>query len=100
MGYHPGMEEQNQRPYRAAPATARTTGFLHEAGKLWMALGHALHKLTSPLVLGLVYFAILTPLAVVVRLCGHDALGLGRRQRPSYWSDSRPLEQGSFRRQY
>lgn len=73
---------------------------LRAAGTAWMAFGRTMHGLTSPVVLAVLYFAILTPVALVARLCGHDALGLRLRQPGSYWHDSRPVEPESFRRQY
>jgi hypothetical protein len=52
----------------------------------WMALAAFLHKLVSPLVLGLMFFVILTPLAFFMRLAGRDEMK--RRWQPdarSYW---------------
>ncbi len=66
----------------------------------WMALGHVLHRLTSPLILGALYFGVLTPVALVCRLCGHDPLGLRQRQTASYWAMSNPVAPESFRRQF
>lgn len=66
----------------------------------WMALGQALHRLTSPLILGVLYFGLLTPVALVCRLCGHDPLGLQYRKTASYWAISNPVAPESFRRQF
>jgi hypothetical protein len=52
----------------------------------WMRLAALLHKVVSPIVLGLMYFAILTPVAFAMRLAGRDEMK--RRwlpQAPSYW---------------
>ena len=39
---------------------------------------------------GLIYFALITPIAIVFRLVRRDELGLrGDTQRPSYWSPAR-----------
>ncbi len=50
----------------------------------WMALGEAISKVTTPIFMGVVYFLVLTPTALVLRLSGHNAL----RHAPeegSYW---------------
>ncbi len=39
-----------------------------------MALGHALGWVNSHLILGLVYVVVLQPIALVMRLLGHDPL--------------------------
>jgi|688.fasta_scaffold61320_3 hypothetical protein len=46
----------------------------------WMALGHALGWVNSHIILGAVFVLVLQPIAVVMRLSGHDPL---RRQSAS-----------------
>lgn len=45
---------------------------------LWMKFGLLLNKIMSPLIIGLLFFIVLTPVAVVMRLSGKDSLGLKR----------------------
>ena len=40
----------------------------------WMRFGLLLHKVTTPLVLGIVYFLIISPMSVAMRVFGRDAL--------------------------
>ena len=40
----------------------------------WMALAHALSKVTTPIVMGIVYYLVFTPAGVVLRLFGKNAL--------------------------
>lgn len=48
--------------------------------------GFPIAWLVSHAILGLIYFAVLTPLGVLMRLAGHDPLGRRfDRDRPSYW---------------
>ncbi len=42
--------------------------------RAWMALGHGLGWINSHLILGLVYLVVLQPIALVMRLLGHDPL--------------------------
>ena len=54
----------------------------------WFHLGLLLHRVTGPIVLALVYFLVLTPTAIVLRLAGRDPLRLRRDPKAaSYWID-------------
>lgn len=43
---------------------------------LWMGFGRLLGRITTPLLLGLLYFFVVAPLGFVARLLGRDRLGL------------------------
>jgi hypothetical protein len=45
----------------------------------WMGLAHALSKVTTPIVLSVMYFAVLTPAGVLARAFGHRPLARGGR---------------------
>jgi hypothetical protein len=52
----------------------------------WMKVGELLGRVVSPVVLGLIYFGVFTPVGVLMRLCARDALC--RRfdgAAPTYW---------------
>ena len=42
--------------------------WLSPATRLWMGLGELLHRVVSPITLGLLFFGIITPLALALRL--------------------------------
>ena len=52
--------------------------------KGWMALGHALGYLNSRIILGLVFFLILQPIAFFMRAFGYDPLKKNTIQKDSY----------------
>lgn len=53
---------------------------------LWFRFGLLLHKIISPLIMGLVFFLVVTPIAFVMRLSGKDLLNLRfDPQASSYW---------------
>tara|TARA_Y100000591_G_C21779597_1_gene670231 strand:+ start:746 stop:1126 length:381 start_codon:yes stop_codon:yes gene_type:complete len=53
---------------------------------LWIRLGDYLGKLIAPIVMALIYFMILTPVSLVVRIFGKDLLGLKfLKDQKSYW---------------
>jgi hypothetical protein len=56
-------------------------GFLN---KLWIQFGILLGKIISPIVMGLVFFLVVTPTGILVRILKKDVMGL-KRGAPSYW---------------
>ncbi|MBZ5490387.1 MAG: hypothetical protein LAO76_05590 [Acidobacteriia bacterium] len=70
--------------------------------KAWFYLGKWLGKITSPIVMGIIFFAIVTPVSVLTRLFGRDELRLKRRTTNSYWTDrTSPVEAAeSFKNQF
>jgi len=52
----------------------------------WMFLGMALGAVMSRVVMSVIFFLVLTPVALFFRLKGRDALGLKPPQKDSYWS--------------
>ena len=58
--------------------------------RAWMALALAISKVTTPLIMGLIYFLVLTPTGLMARLLGHRPLVRSPRAG-SFWL-SRPPE--------
>jgi hypothetical protein len=59
---------------------------LHLLNRVWLAFGRLLHRIVSPLVMGLLFFAAVTPTGWLMRLRGRDVLSLKRRpELESYW---------------
>jgi hypothetical protein len=69
----------------AAVATARP-GLLAPLNRLWFKFGLLLNSIVSPLVMGLLFYLIITPFALFMRLTGKDLLHLKRDpEARSYW---------------
>lgn len=71
--------------------------------RAWMRFGALLHRLTSPVVLALVYFAVITPFGLAMRAAGRRPLALARDpSAQSYWTDRDPPgpEPDSIRNQF
>ena len=52
----------------------------------WIKLGEILGRIIAPIVMALVYFIVLTPISLLIRVCGKDLLGLKfSKTRSSYW---------------
>jgi hypothetical protein len=52
--------------------------------KLWIKFGILLGKIISPIVMALVFFFVVTPIGVLVRILKKDVMGL-KRGASSYW---------------
>ena len=52
--------------------------------KLWIKLGVLLGKIISPIVMGLVFFFVVTPIGIFVKILKIDVMGL-KRGISSYW---------------
>ena len=76
----------------AAPAV------LAHPHRAWMAFARLLSRVTSPVSLTLFFFLVITPVGLLVRAFGHDALA--RRRKPdgeSYWLPRAPDPRGPER---
>ena len=53
--------------------------------KLWIKFGEFLGKIISPIVMGIVYFFVVTPIGIFMRLIKKDLLKLKFSENSSYW---------------
>ena len=58
---------------------------LHPLNFIWFKLGIFLSKLISPLILGIIYFLVVTPTGIIMRFLKKDLLGLKFNDKKSYW---------------
>ena len=70
--------------------------------KLWMELGLLIGKFISPLVLVSVFFFLITPVGIAMRLSGRDELQLKLHGKSSCWKNRAPAgpEPVSFKNQF
>lgn len=53
--------------------------------KGWIKLGEVLGRVIAPIVMGLIYFIIITPIGILMRLIGKDLLNIKFNKDKSYW---------------
>ncbi len=53
--------------------------------KLWFRFGLLLGKIISPLVMGIIFFIVVTPIGLIMRLLQKDLLKLRYNDNKSYW---------------
>ena len=51
----------------------------------WIKLGEILGKVIAPIVMGFIYFLIITPIGLLMRLLGKDLLSIKFNKEKSYW---------------
>jgi hypothetical protein len=58
---------------------------LFPLNKLWFKFGIFLGKIITPLVMGIIFFFVVTPIGLIMRLIGKDLVNLKYNLNKSYW---------------
>tara|TARA_B100001057_G_scaffold256954_1_gene257192 strand:+ start:1870 stop:2247 length:378 start_codon:yes stop_codon:yes gene_type:complete len=53
--------------------------------KGWIKIGEVLGKIIAPIIMGFIYFIIVTPIGIFMRLLGKDLLNIKYNKNQSYW---------------
>ena len=61
------------------------SNILTPLNKIWFKFGIFLGRIVSPLVMGIIFFAVVTPIALIMKLIGKDVLNLKKNKKQSYW---------------
>jgi len=56
--------------------------------KIWFKFGILLGKIVSPIVMGVVFFTVVTPTSLIMKLLGKDILNIKKNKKSTYWIDS------------
>lgn len=77
-------------------------GILEPLNRIWFKFGLALHKLVSPVVMGVLFFGAVLPMGLLLKLAGKDPLRLGSTGEASYWIPRAPPgpQAGSLNQQF
>ncbi len=76
--------------------------FLLPLNKLWMQLGLLLGRIVNPIIVGIIFFALFTPISLFMRLFGRDELRLKLSGKGSHWKkcDALVEKSNTFKNQY
>tara|TARA_Y100000816_G_C25647145_1_gene344234 strand:+ start:21 stop:413 length:393 start_codon:yes stop_codon:yes gene_type:complete len=66
--------------------------FLSPLNKIWFKFGLFLGKLISPLIMGVIFFLVVTPIALLMKMLGKDLLNLKFNTKKSYWIEKDGLK--------
>ena len=72
---------------------------LYPLNLTWVKFGELIGKIVAPLVMALIFFIILTPIGLFLRLIGKDLLNIKLNQNKTYWI-KRDKEPGPMKRQF
>jgi hypothetical protein len=74
-----------------AAAALAAPRILAPLNRLWLKLGLLLHKVVTPIIMALLFYGVVTPMGVLMRLLGKDLLRLKRDPgAASYWIERQP----------
>ena len=72
---------------------------LSPLNKIWFKFGILLSKFVSPIVMGIVFFGVVTPTALMMKIFGKNLLGLKKTNKESYWIE-RPKIKSKMKNQF
>ncbi|MBI3557232.1 MAG: hypothetical protein HY074_13295 [Deltaproteobacteria bacterium] len=84
-------------------ASVAIPGALQTLNRGWTRFSLLLQKITNPVVMGILFYALITPMALVMKILGKDPLSLGLNSKiESYWIERKSAEPLSetMRRQF
>lgn len=73
---------------------------LEQLNHIWFNLGILLGKITSPVLISIIFFALITPVAIIMRIGGRDILLLKKSKAVTYWVNRSSREDISFKDQF
>lgn len=65
------------------------SSILSPLNKLWFKFGLFLGKIVSPIVMGIIFFLVITPTSLLLKLFGKDILNLKKNKSNSYWIEKK-----------
>ena len=66
---------------------------------VWIKLGEFLGKIIAPIIMGIIYFFIVTPIGLIMRIIGKDLINIKYSKEKSYWIN-RKKNIGPMNRQF
>ena len=67
--------------------------------KLWFKFGILLGNFISPVVMGVVFFAVVTPTSFIMKVLGKDLLNLKKNNKKTYWIEKSKIK-SSMKQQF
>ena len=73
--------------------------FLNPLNIVWVKFGELLGRIIAPIVMAIIYFTIVTPIGLFMRLIGKDLLNIKFVEANTYWI-KREKKVGSMKKQF
>ena len=68
------------------------SSILNPLNKIWFKLGILLGSVVSPIVMGIVFFAVVTPTSLLMKILGKNLLSLKKNNKESYWIEKSTIK--------
>ena len=65
------------------------SNILSPLNKVWFKFGLLLGKIISPIVIGIIFFIVITPTSLLLKLFNKDILNLKRGKKKTYWIEKK-----------
>ena len=75
------------------------SSILTPLNKIWFRFGIFLGNFIAPVVMGIIFFFVVTPIGLIMRLLGRDLIKLKKNNENSYWIEKKDTE-SSMRKQF
>ena len=75
------------------------SSILTPLNKIWFRFGIFLGNFIAPVVMGIIFFFVVTPIGLIMRLLGRDLIKLKKNNENSYWIEKKDAE-SSMRKQF
>jgi hypothetical protein len=91
ISLYPLFKDGNIRIWALIPAIIflilglLNSSILNPLNKIWFKFGILLGNFIAPIVMGIVFFAIVTPTSLIMRMLGNNLLNLKKDKKESYW---------------
>ena len=95
LGFYPLLNDENVRVWSLVIALIfLTLGLLNSKlllplNKIWFKFGILLGKIVSPLIMGIIFFLVVTPISLIMKLMRKDILNLKFNNNKSYWIEKK-----------
>ena len=81
--------------------TLTKPSLLSPFNRFWMLIGFIIGRVVSPIVLGIIFFLVFSPIAIIMRLFGRDELNLKSKNADTFWKNrSDKIKPESFKNQF
>ena len=65
---------------------------LSPLNKIWFKFGLILSKVVSPVIMGIIFFLVVTPIGILMRILKKDLLNLKYNNKNTYWIEKKDSE--------
>ena len=75
------------------------SNILTPLNKVWFKFGILLGNIISPIIMAFVFFLVVTPISLIMKIFGKDILNLKKNKNSSYWI-KKDMQSGTMRKQF